>query len=104
MSSTIVYSQKGNIIVTKTLRETAIALTGKRGAFNVQDILFALKCQGVETITAAQVSSQLYYDGSSYRGRKDLKRRWHTLEKKKAGWYVWHLWGYDSEGNPVEIH
>ena len=66
MISTIVYSQKGRIIITATLRATAIAVSDMRGAFNVGDVLVALKLQGITSITAQQAASQLYYDGGCY--------------------------------------
>jgi hypothetical protein len=67
-------------------------------------VLVALKLQGVTSITAQQAASQLYYDGGRYSGRRDPNRTWHTLEKKAAGWFVWHKWMLDANGQVVHAH
>lgn len=86
MRSTVVNSQDGKMIVSKTLLETAKAISDMRGAFHAKDVVFALKSQGVE-ITEQQVRSQLCYDGARYTGRRPSS--YHILIKKAAGWYAW---------------
>ena len=74
------------MIVSKTLVETAKAISDMRGGFHAQEIVNALAAQGVE-MTVAQVRANLNYDGGSYTGRKPAS--YHILIKKPAGWYAW---------------
>ncbi len=86
MISTVVNSQDGKMIVSKTLVETAKAISDMRGAFHANDVVAALQSQGVE-ITEKQVRAQLCYDGAKYTGRRPGS--YHILIKKAAGWYAW---------------
>lgn len=110
MLSTLVYSERsGRLIVSKTLQETAIALTDMRGCFHVNDILFALQSQGITSITAVQVRGQLYYDGSFYCRQlpADNFRRFVMLRQLQAGWFCWEWFEYhpdaDAEKGEFEI-
>jgi hypothetical protein len=91
MRSTLVFSNASKrLIVSKTLQETAIAVSEKRGAFHARDILFALQSQGCTEITEAQIRAQLYYDGGSYTGRR-APAAYHRLLKCADGWFAWQL-------------
>lgn len=71
-------------------------------------ILFALRSQGVTSITAAQVRGQLYYDGSFYsRHQRGKRRRFAMLRQLSEGWFCWEWFEYnphyDAEKGELEI-
>lgn len=75
VESTIVrFEANGWMNIRATVEATAAKMTGRRGTFNAEEIMWALSSQGVE-ITRQQVIGGL-------NGCQDLVRG-------KAGWYTW---------------